>query len=109
MCIRDSKKPPSGFFVSANDANEYHSFILVPIRANEGRTSYRKTVGVLTVDFPGKNIITAELELVTSAIAEMFSDTLQIAQNEPFKEDKVSYRNSYGEGIVGMVERQGEN
>ncbi|WP_408910323.1 hypothetical protein ACKFRH_04670 [Corynebacterium kefirresidentii] len=109
IVVQDIKKPPSGFFVSANDANEYHSFILVPIRANEGRTSYRKTVGVLTVDFPGKNIITAELELVTSAIAEMFSDTLQIAQNEPFKEDKVSYRNSYGEGIVGMVERQGEN
>lgn len=109
IVVQDVKNPPSGYFVSVNGANEYRSFILVPIRANEGQTSYRKTVGVLSVDFPGKNIITAELELVASAIAEMFSDTLQIAQDEPFKEDKDSTGNSYSEGIVGMVEKQGRS
>ena len=47
--------------------------------------------------------------IVCIAIAEMFSDTLQIAQDEPFKEDKDSTGNSYSEGIVGMVEKQGRS
>ncbi|MBG9328500.1 hypothetical protein I4J35_06510 [Corynebacterium belfantii] len=106
IVVQDVTRPPSGFSVSANGANEYGSFILVPIRANEGQNSFRKTVGVLTVDFPGRNIITAELELVASAIAEMFSDTLQNAQDKPFQDDPEPNGNSYSEGIVELVEEQ---
>lgn len=87
VIIQDTKsKKQRNFVVSPNHANGYRSFILIPIRAAKLRDGTRRTVGCMTVDFPGKKVITEEIELVTSAIAEMFSDVLEDAQDRVFTE-----------------------
>ncbi|KAA8725923.1 hypothetical protein [Corynebacterium phocae] len=107
IVVQNVKKPPSGFNVHPNPANGYQSFILVPIRSVEKSIADRRTVGVLTVDFPGRKIITEEIELVTAAIAEMFSDSLRSSQDFAFRQVVEVPRESKKAAMVEFLKSEG--
>lgn len=75
----------NNFTTNPNKANGYRSFLLIPIRSSTMSDGSRATVGCMTVDFPGKWVITEEIELVASALAEMFSEALEVAQGHVFQ------------------------
>lgn len=98
----------SHFLVSANRANGYKSFVLVPILTTGVGVAHRATVGVMTVDFPQRGVITDELETLAAAFGEMFSDVLQDAQDKPFGSLPSGAGNTKSSSIVELIEGEEE-
>ena len=76
VVVNDIKSPPVLFeSVSPNYRNGYKSFIVSPIKAPKDGSGVRVVIGAITVDFPKKNVINAEVDRIVYSITEMFSLT----------------------------------
>lgn len=76
VVVNDVKNPPIIFgAVKPNFRNGYNSFVVSPIRTPKDSNGARVVIGAITVDFPKKNAISAEVDRIVHSITEMFSLT----------------------------------